>query len=120
MERYDYYREVAKDVKEWIEDHYTPQEIAARIDDDRDDFAQELNEAMWVADSVTGNASGSYTFNTWKAEEYICHNLDLLGEAIEEFGGDMDVLKNGAEACDVTIRCYLLGQAIEEVLDQYE
>lgn len=120
MERYDYYREVANDVKEWIEDHYTPEEIAERIAEYRDDFAQELNDDMWVADSVTGNASGSYTFSTWKAEEYICHNLDLLGEAIEEFGGNMDVLKNGAEACDVTIRCYLLGQAIEQVLDQYE
>lgn len=26
--------------------------------------------------------------------------------------------ENGAEACDVTIRCYLLGQAISEVLDE--
>lgn len=29
-------------------------------------------------------------------------------------------LEKGAEACDVTIRCYLLGQAISEVLDEVE
>lgn len=47
-------------------------------------------------------------------------NLDLLGEAVEEFGGDMDVLKDGAEACDVTIRCYLLWWGIDKALDDLE
>ena len=32
----------------------------------------------------------------------------------------MDVLKRGAEARDVTIRCYLLSQAIDAALDQVE
>lgn len=66
------------------------------------------------------NGSGSYTFNRYQAEEYICHNLDLLAEALEEFGGGADVLKDGAEAADVTIRCYLLGQAIAEALEEIE
>jgi hypothetical protein len=69
---------------------------------------------------VTGNASGSYTFSTWQAEENLCHNLDLLGEALKEFGDGADFLEKGAEACDVTIRCYLLGQAISEALDEVE
>lgn len=42
-------------------------------------------------------------------------------KALEEFGQDgTDVLKEGAEAMDVTIRCYLLGQAIAAVLDDLE
>ena len=53
-------------------------------------------------------------------EEYLCHNWELLGEALTEFGCDMSYLGKGAEACDVTIRCYLLGQAISEVLDEIE
>jgi hypothetical protein len=70
---------------------------------------------------VTGNASGSYTFNTYEAEENICHNLDLLEEALDEFGsGHGYLLDNGAEAADVTIRCYLLGPAISEALDEFE
>lgn len=48
------------------------------------------------------------------------YNRDLLVEALTEFGSDMSYLERGAEACDVTIRCYLLGQAISKALDEIE
>lgn len=115
MERYDYLEEMKQDIIQYISDEVTLSDFSSR-----DELEEYLNERLWMADSVTGNASGSYTFNTWQAEEYICHNLDLLAEAIEEFGGKMDVLSDGAETCDVTIRCYLLGQAIGEALDDME
>ena len=115
---YDYKTAVTEDVREWIENNENW--IPAEVRRDKDDLEQWLNDELWTADSVTGNGSGSYTFNTWEAENYICHNLDLLAEACEEFGGDMDVLKDGAEACDVTIRCYLLGQAIAEVISDLD
>jgi hypothetical protein len=88
--------------------------------ENRDEVEQDLNDTLFTCDDVTGNASGSYTFNTWTAEEYLCHNWDLLGEALTDFGCDVNYLGRGAEACDVTIRCYLLGQAISEVLDEIE
>lgn len=70
---------------------------------------------------MTGNASGSYTFNTWQAEEYLCHNMDLLEEACAEFGEDVgNAVECGAEYCDVTIRCYLLSGAISDALDELE
>jgi len=119
MNTYDYRAEVKNDVKDWILNNigWIPTEI---FQGDRDELADWLNENLWTDDSVTGNGSGSYTFSTFDAEEYICHNLDLLAEACEEFGGNMDVLKDGAEACDVTIRCYLLGGAISEVIEELE
>lgn len=120
MERYDYREEMANDISAYIEERYSAEEIAEKLAYERDDWETELYDDMMVADSVTGNASGSYTCNTWRAEEYICHNLDLLGEAIEEFGSDYDVLKDGAEACDVIIRCYLLSEVLNEVLDEME
>lgn len=120
MERYDYREEMAEDIRAYIEENYSREEITEKLAGDRSDWETDLYDAMMVEDSVTGNASGSYTFNTWEAEEHICHNLDLLGEAIEEFGGGYDVLKDGAEACDVTIRCYLLGEVLASVLDEYE
>ena len=110
MEKYDYLSAVESDVREYIENNVNFHDYS-----DLDEMKEDLNEKLFVEDSVTGNASGSYTFNTWKAEEYICHNLDLLAEANEEFGGSSDILSDGAEMCDVTIRCYLLGQAIENV-----
>lgn len=111
MEKYDYLSAVENDVREYIECN-----VDFRDYSDLDEMKEDLNEKLFVDDSVTGNASGSYTFNTWKAEEYLCHNLDLLAEANEEFGGSSDILSDGAETCDVTIRCYLLGQAIENVV----
>ena len=113
---YDYNEAIREDVREYIKDEIYLDEWRGN----RDGLEEKLNEDLWTVDSVTGNASGSYTFNTYKAEEYICHNLDLLAEACEEFGSSMDVLKDGAEACDVTIRCYLLGGAISDVLDELE
>lgn len=119
MKRYDYENAVREDVLEWITEHYSNDEITEKLQE-RGDWEQELNDDMWTADSVTGNGSGSYTFNAWEAEENVCHNLDLLGEALQEFGSDMDIMKSGAEACDVTIRCYLLGGAISAALDELE
>ena len=110
MEKYDYLSAVESDVREYIENNVDFHDYS-----DLDEMKEDLNEKLFVEDSVTGNASGSYTFNTWKAEEYLCHNLDLLAEANDEFGGSSDILSDGAEACDVIIRCYLLSQAIENV-----
>lgn len=116
MERYDYLDAVCEDVRAYIEEN----EIKVTTNN-REEVEEQLNEDLWTVDSVTGNGSGSYTFSTWQAEENLCHNLDLLAEACNEFGSDAaKMLVDGAEACDVTIRCYLLGQAISAVLDDVE
>ena len=120
--KYDYLENEIEDVKRAIEERYSQEEIeeALSISINRRDFEEKLYDELWIDDSVTGNASGSYTCNAYEAEEYIAHNLDLLAEAMQEFGDDSNALKKGAEYCDVTIRCYLLGQAIDEALDELE
>lgn len=88
---------------------------------DREELEEVANDNLWADDSVTGNVSGSYTFSTWQAEENLCHNLDELENACDEFGQDIgEAVKQGAEYCDVTIRCSLLGQAISAALDELE
>lgn len=119
MERYDYEEAVRNDIEEYIKEHYDTKELKERIQD-KDDFSQDLYDTLFVEDCVTGNASGSYWCNAWKAEECLCHNHDLLGEALEEFGCGPEYLKKGAKACDVTIRCYLLGQCLDDILDDIE
>lgn len=113
---YDYREEVANDIRAYINENINLDEYKGR----RDDLEEELNETLWVSDEVTGNASGSYYCNAWKAEEALCHNWDLLADALREFGCDTDILGQGPECCDVTIRCYLLGECIAEVLDELE
>lgn len=118
-ERYDYIEHMTEDVIDAIRESYTDDEIRARLDDDRDEFAQTLNDDLWIDDSVTGNASGSYYCNAWRAEEAIAHNWDLIADMIDEFDA-ADILRKGPEAIDVSIRCYLLGQAIDAALDQLD
>lgn len=114
MEQYNYFENVKEDVKDYILENYTKEEIAEGIDEG------DLYDKAFLSDSVTGNASGSYTCNTWQAEENLAHNLDILADAMAEFGDNSNALQNGAEWCDVTIRCYVLGQVIGEAIEEAE
>lgn len=114
MNKYDYLEAVKKDVKKWTDGN----DWKLDIEWTREEIEEYLNDVLWAEDSVTGNASGSYTFSRWEAEENLCHNFDLLEEISYEFGYDEKNWLENPEGCDVTIRCYLLGQAIGEILDE--
>ena len=117
MEKYDYYKNVCEDIKqrlnEWLDFN--------KINDysDIDEVISAVYDDFFNSDSVTGNGSGSYTFNSWAAEENLCHNMDLLKEALDELGGELNDYIDSAEACDVTIRCYVLGQLVGEVVKEF-
>lgn len=115
MTNYNYLESIKADVKNYIDNEITLKDFT-----DREELEQKLNDDLWTEDSVTGNASGSYYCNAWKAEEALAHNWDVLEEALAEFGCEGNPIEKGAEWCDVTIRCYLLGQAIAEVLEEME
>lgn len=86
-----------------------------------DDFDDAFDE-MFCSDYVTGNGSGSYTFNSYKAQqnvkdaifdENIVTLLDWNGINI------FDTLHDrGAETLDVIIRCYILSD-IYSILEEY-
>lgn len=114
---YNYLEELKSDVKNYIN------EVASDYMDceDMDELRDELYDNLWDEDSVTGNGSGSYTFNREEAKKYVSDNLDLMVEAYKEFNS-IERLVNDLEALDfetidVTIRCYLLSQALDEVLE---
>lgn len=113
MEKHDYEKEMKHDIKEFLEERLDGDDIWDLTDREREEFYDEA----FVCDSVTGNASGSYTFSTWKAEENICHNMDLALEAYQEFGYD-GINSDNAETIDVTIRCYLLGTLFDKVVEE--
>lgn len=114
MEKYDYRSAVSEDIREYLKENDI---VVTPIN--RMEIENKLNEDLMMSDSVTGNASGSYTFNAWKAEEYLCHNLELLQEAADEFCDDLgEWIQKGAETCDVIIRCYLVPFCLSEVLDE--
>lgn len=88
METYNYLENVKEDVRNYIEEN----KIVV-TSSNREEVEQELNDTLFVNDSVTGNASGSYTFSTWQAEENLCHNFELLTEALTEFCCDLSYLE---------------------------
>ena len=113
---YNYLENIKEDIKNYIEEN----EIEIN-EKNIEEIEEQLNDDLWIEDTVTGNASGSYTFNTCEAEQNLNGNWDLLNEALEAFGeSNINILEKGAEWCDVTIRCYLLSQAISEVLNEME
>lgn len=119
VKKYNYRMEIKKDIYNFMDDN----EYMLDLPEDREDINFEklyndLYDEMFIDDSITGNASGSYFFNSYEAEKALCGNLDLLAEACEEFGSNIDILKDGAEACDVTIRCYLLSEVLADALEE--
>lgn len=118
---YDYLEQVTADVRDYVEQEIDLTEWAG----DRDGLEEKLSDDLRTCDSVTGNASGSYTFNRVQAQIYVLDGMDELQEAVNEFGIDSETigekfLESDWEYFDVTIRCYLLGQAITAVLDDLE
>lgn len=112
---YDYKTAITEDIIDYFKDN--PDMIEKGFD--------EIYDELWTADSVTGNASGSYTFNRWQAGEYVKPNMSLAIEAMTEFGFDMKVLSEKYhdeewEYLDVTIRCYLLAECLSNILDTME
>lgn len=81
---------------------------------------ESFRDSMWICDNVTGNASGSYTFNAYQAEENLKDLIfsDELLEMFQEFGYDRVPLEEGPENIDVSIRCFLLDSVISENEDE--
>ena len=123
MMNYNYLEAMTEDIKDYIRND-------AELDANdllynRSDLEEKLHDDLWVNDSVTGNASGSYFCNTYKSKECVLDNMDLLKEMCQEFGTGAETigqkfLDDEWEWMDVSIRCYLLGQAISEALDEIE
>lgn len=118
MKAYNYYESVKEDVEMYIRENIVLSEY-----EDREELEEKLNELLWEEDSVTGNASGSYTMNRNLAMECVIGNLDILEEALNEYEVSREAvgerfLNQDWEYFDVTIRCYMLSTAISEVLDE--
>lgn len=116
--KYDYLESMKEDIKNYIEEN---KENDSYDWDNLEEVKELLYDDLWIDDSVTGNGSGSYYCNSYKAREALQGNEDLLIEALEEFGNDAESYKRSLtdpEFADVTIRCYLLSQAIDEALKE--
>ena len=119
---YDYYENVYEDVKEYVtknielSDYYNEEDNSFNLSE----LSDKLNNDCWTDDSVTGNASGSYTFNRWQAAEYLSHNWGLMEELADNGLEPSKHDRFEPEIWDVCIRCYLLSQAIADICEELE
>lgn len=100
---FDYREDMAQAIRDYLKDT-----------NERD--YETLYDEMWVDDSITNNSS---CFNVDR--EQVLDNMDLLMEACEEFGIDHSTIGHkfmdgDYGYFDATIRCYLLGEVLNEVL----
>ena len=122
MKIYNYLENVTADAKQAILENMNDWSFS-----DREELEEIANDSLWVDDSVTGNGSGSYTFNGEAAKEYVTRSddgMDTLRDAVREFDCEHEAfsafLEENWEYLDVTIRCYLLSQAISDAIDELE
>ena len=108
---YSYKRAITNDIKGVLNEYESR------------DFG-DLYDDMFLRDDITGNGSGSYTFNTAKAKEYIDGDPDseeYIRELIDEYCIDSKTVAAHIfdwEYWDVSIRCYLLGECLSRVLNK--
>ena len=119
---YNYLENVTADAKPAILENLNGWDFA-----DREELEEIANDELWCDDRVTGNGSGSYTFNREAAKKYVTRSddgLDTLRDAVREFDCEHEAftafLEENWEYFDVTIRCYLLSQAISAAIDELE
>ena len=115
----DYITEAARDAEWTISEGEYDYIIENHLDDILiDECIDDIIDALWTDDSVTGNGSGSYTFNGLKAKENI---KDLIFD--DEFLSELEslcfdlgkLLSDGAESVDVVARCCALGYARDNI-----
>lgn len=122
MTNYNYEEAMKSDILDYIAENINRN----AYEDDRDRLEERLNDDLFCEDSVTGNASGSYYCNAYKAKEAVtADGLNYISEACADFGIEAKeigekFIRQDWEWMDVTIRCYLLGSMISAVLDELE
>lgn len=108
---HDYVKEVTDHVYDYIEENIDLENFAG----DKEGLMELLHEDML-------NEESSYVVPAWEAEENICHNLNEVIEAYNEYGkpADMLLFVQDAEMADRAIRCAVLPEAIEKAVKQIE
>lgn len=120
---YDYEEEVRDDIKVYILESYDRNDLADF--DDEDDFKDCLIDILVDEDAITGNASGSYYCDCYKAQEALNGNMDLLRDACEELDLSNEevgkrFLDGDFEYFDCIVRCYIVTctSVVEDVVDE--
>ncbi len=116
--KYDYMKALVDDIKAYIEENISEDDY-----EDREELEETLNDDLWAEDDITGNGPDGYTDEN-TAMSYITGDpeaIEYAKECVSDFGIEAKTLAEHIfdwKYWDTTIRCYLLGQAISQALDE--
>lgn len=117
--KYDYYDCVEDDILNYLQD-YSNKEILEMTSEENFDATQEkLYDELWAEDGITGNGYDGYPMSDDEKAEAVGANLELLADALDEFGCDAECYRKALKDmnyADATIRCYVLGYCINLAL----
>lgn len=118
----NYYDELKNDIIEALKYDYA--EILESAENKEDAYYQ-LEEIFFIKDSITGNASGSYYFDTYKSRKHCYNYFRDVFEALEEYGYEKELTKfktfvNLVEEGYLNIENMTLNDDILEEVDEDE
>lgn len=114
MDFREYVEETKENAKEYIRESWEYL---------KDKTREELQDDLFIADAVTGNRSGSFTFNAYEAQQNVSGLIfdEYFINALKwNFGQDLgELIKRGAEIVDVTARCLALYEFdLDEIMEE--
>lgn len=108
---YNYEEAIMKDIAEFFEEN--PE---VKLYSDTLMFSVLIDE-----DSITGNPTGSYFCNAFKAREALRGNEELYEDAVDAMGTDDDYKKyfSNPESADILIRMFVISENMNEIFKKY-
>lgn len=116
----DYYKQVRDDAIAAIDEQFDGGYWDADTEWDT------VYDNLFIDDAVTGNGSGSYTFNSYQARKNVAEAIwdKKVLDALYNIGCDSkqiaQYLRDGeAETLDVSIRCAMLSEVYGEIEEHF-
>lgn len=112
---YNYLEEMKEEIKNYIEENID--EYACEVYD-TEEIKEKLNEDLWDSDITCNNGNFVAKDIAW---DLVKDNRELFIEAVREFCCPAETVAEyitDPGKADCLIRCYLLSQAIDEVIDE--
>lgn len=77
-----YEEQVKADFKEFFQENYSERYAQAETEQERSELDNEAYQAALDSDNVTGNISGSYYMNAYKARKMVERNLAYIAQLL--------------------------------------
>jgi len=117
----DYCKAVISDAEDVIAENFDNGSYDAETD------FTDVYDALFVDDAVTGNGSGSYTFNSAKAKENVKDAVfddDIMtivrGMGVDRYAFTDYIAEGKWETMDVIIRCAILNDVYGQIEDYFD